>query len=80
MLQSYQKKFDEFPKKASLALEHKNRLELDDSNYLDPEGALKYQSMIGELQWLITSGRIDIYAAIMTMSLFCSLPRKGHLE
>jgi len=36
--------------------------------------------MVGSLQWAVTLGRIDIAAAVMTMSRFRVNPRKGHLE
>ena len=36
--------------------------------------------MIGQLQWLVTLGRIDIHAQVTTMSRFRSAPRKEHLE
>jgi hypothetical protein len=54
--------------------------ELDTSKELDQEGTVKYQSMIGALQWLISLGRFDIAAAVMTMSRFRAAPRVGHLN
>ena len=36
--------------------------------------------MIGKLQWLVTLGRFDIHAQVITMSRFRSAPREGHLE
>ncbi len=39
-----------------------------------------YQSLVGMLQWAVTIGRIDIHCAVMTMSRFRAIPRKGHLE
>ena len=36
--------------------------------------------MIGQLQWLVTLGRFDVYAQVTTMSRFRSARRKGHLE
>ena len=36
--------------------------------------------MVGQLQWLITLGRFDIQAQVITMSRFRAQPRKGHLE
>ena len=37
-------------------------------------------SLVGSLQWALSLGRIDIGAAVMTMSRFRVNPRKGHLE
>ena len=36
--------------------------------------------MVGQLQWLITLGRFDIQAQVITMSRFRAQPRKGHQE
>ena len=61
-------------------LEHNDHPEIDDSDFLDPEGIQKFQSMIGSLQWVTQIGRIDITAATMTMSGFRQAPKNGHLE
>ena len=37
-------------------------------------------SLVGSAQWSISIGRFDIQLAIMTMSKFCSAPRRGHLD
>ena len=37
-------------------------------------------SFIGQLQWLVSLGRFDIFSAITTLSRFHSAPRKGHLN
>ena len=37
-------------------------------------------TMVGQLQWLITLGRFDIQAQVITMSRFRAQPRQGHLE
>ena len=36
--------------------------------------------MVGQLQWLITLGRFDIQAQVISMSRFRAQPRQGHLE
>jgi hypothetical protein len=36
--------------------------------------------MIGALQWAVTIGRFDINTAVMTLSGFRVVPRRGHLE
>ena len=36
--------------------------------------------MVGQLQWLITLGRLDIQAQVILMSRFRAQPRQGHLE
>ena len=54
--------------------------ELDTSEFLEEDEILIYQSLIGSMQWAITLGRYDIQCAVMTLSRFCAMPRKGHLE
>ena len=36
--------------------------------------------MVGQLQWLITLGRFDIQAQVLSMSRLRALPRQGHIE
>ena len=36
--------------------------------------------MVGQLQWLITLGRFDIQAQVISMSRFRAQPRQGHLQ
>ena len=54
--------------------------ELDESELLDALGTTHYQSLIGAMQWAVSIGRLDINTAVMTMSSFRALPRRGHLE
>ena len=54
--------------------------ELDTSPFLDEEGKMIYQSLIGCGQWNISIGRFDTHTAFMTMSRYCTAPREGHLE
>ena len=43
--------------------------------------AAKYLTMVGQLQWLITSGRFDIQTQVATsMSRFRAAPRQGHMN
>ena len=61
-------------------LERGDHPESDTSDYLDATGIQQYQSLIGSLQWAVSLGRLDITTAVMTMSSFCTSPRKGHLD
>ena len=61
-------------------LEKNDHPEEDSSDLLDEVGVQQYQSLIGSLQWAISLGRFDITTAVMTLSSFRSLPRKGHLD
>ena len=42
--------------------------------------AAKYLTMVGQLQWLVTLGRFDLYAHVATMSRFRAAPRQGHMD
>jgi hypothetical protein len=80
MLDNYERMFGSKPKEYSSPLEPNDHPELDDTEFLDPEGIKQYQSMIGAAQWAISLGRFDIHTSIMTMSHFRIAPRRGHLE
>ena len=41
--------------------------------------AVKYLTMVGQLHWLVTLGRFDIYAQVATMSRFRAAPKQGHM-
>jgi hypothetical protein len=32
------------------------------------------------MQWAVLIGRLDIATAVMSLSSFCAMPRRGHLE
>ena len=61
-------------------LEPGDHPELDTSEFLDEDGVLIYQSLVGSMQWAISLGRWDIQTAVMTMSSFRAQPRIGHLQ
>ena len=64
----------------SSPLEPNDHPELDESKFLDHDDTQTYQSMIGQMQWSISIGHIDITTAVMTLSSFHSVPRQGHLD
>jgi hypothetical protein len=72
--------FDMKPKAHSSPLDKGDHPDLDTSEFIGLEGIKIYQSMIGALQWAVTLGRFDILEAVMTMSVFCVMPRQGHLD
>jgi hypothetical protein len=81
MIQSYEQMFGtKLGKRPYSPLEEGDHPELDTSSFLCEDDILKYQSLIGQLQWLITLGRFDIQTAVMTMSSFRAQPRIGHLD
>ena len=80
MVASYEQMFGEKPStKVTSPLEKNDHPELDDSELCDAEEVRQFQSVVGSLQWAISLGRIDITTAVMTLSRFRSMPRKGHL-
>ena len=40
----------------------------------------KYLTMGGQLQWLVTLVRFDLYAHVATMSRLRGAPRHGHMD
>ena len=61
-------------------LEKNDHPELDTSEILEGQEINHYLTMVGQRQWLITSGRFDIQAQVITMSRFRVQPRKGRLK
>lgn len=81
MISDYEKMFGSKPShKYSYPLEHNDHLELDTSAFLDVHMKVKYQSIIGSLQWAISIGRMDIAVAVMILSSFRELPRRENLD
>ena len=54
--------------------------ELNTTDMLDQKGITRFKSIMGLLQWIVTSGRIDITYAVTSISRFCMAPREGHLQ
>ena len=81
MVEAYERMFGQKPKtNYSSPLEKGDHPECDTTELLDAEGVTQYQSLVGQLQWAISLGRLDIATAVMTMSSFRSCPRIGHLD
>jgi hypothetical protein len=81
MVDAYERMFGVKPNtKYHSPLEKGDNPELDGSEFLDQEGIVTYQSMVGSLQWAVSLARMDIATAVMTMSSFRVAPRIGHLE
>jgi hypothetical protein len=53
---------------------------MDDSPFLGQDETQQFQSLIGAMQWAVSIGRLDIAAAVMSLSSFHAMPRRGHLE
>ena len=80
ILESYERMFLEKPRKSRPPLEGGDHPELDTSELCDEHQTKQFQTLIGQLQWLISLGRFDIAVHVMSLSRFRAQPRKGHLD
>ena len=80
MKETYMAIFKQLPKKWKTPLEKGDHPEVDDSPLLDEEQISHYLTLIGQIQWLVTLGRIDVFSACVTMSKFRHMPRQGHIQ
>ena len=80
ILESYERMFKEKPRKSRQPLEGGDHPELDTSELCDEHQTKQFQTLIGQLQWLISLGRFDIAVHVMSLSRFRAQPRKGHLD
>ena len=72
--------FKEKPRKSRPPLEGGDHPELDTSELCDEHQTKQFQTLIGQLQWLISLGRFDIAVHVMSLSRFRAQPRKGYLD
>ena len=80
ILESFERMFKEKPRKSRPPLEGGDHPELDTSEFCDEHQTKQFQTLIGQLQWLISLGRFDIAVHVMSLSRFRAQPRKGHLD
>jgi hypothetical protein len=80
MIDTYVQHYGEIPRKALFPLEQNDHLEMDDSPFLGQVEMQQFQSLIGAMQWAVSIGRLDIATAVMSLSSFGAMPRRGHLE
>jgi hypothetical protein len=80
MIDTYVQLYGEKPRKASSPLEQNDHPEMDDSPFLRQDEMQQFQSLIGAIQWAVSIGRLDIVTAVMSLSSFHAMPRRGHLE
>ena len=80
ILESFERMFKEKPRKSRPPLEGGDHPELDTSELCDEHQTKQFQTLIGQLQWLISLGRFDIALHVMSLSRFRAQPRKGHLD
>ena len=63
-----------------LPLDKSDHPKLDTSEYLDKDGAQKYQSLIGAIQWEASLCGLDTDTSVMNKASFRNEPRQGHLD
>jgi hypothetical protein len=80
MIDTYVQLYGEKPRKALSPLEQNDHPEMDDSPFLGQDETQQFQSLIGAMQWAVSIGRLDIATAVMSLSSFRAMPRRGHLE
>jgi hypothetical protein len=80
MIDTYVQLYGEKPSKSSSSIEQNDHPEMDDSPFLGQDEMQQFQSLIGAMQWAVSIGRLDITTAIMSLSSFRAMPRRGHLE
>ena len=67
ILESYEGMFNEKPRKSRPPLEGGDHPELDTSELCDDHQTKQFQTLIGQLQWLISLGRFDIAVHVMSL-------------
>ena len=72
--------YKEKPRKSRPQLEGGDHPELDTSELCDEHQTKQFQTLIGQLQWLISLGCFHIAVHVMLLSRFRAQPRKGHLD
>jgi hypothetical protein len=80
MIDTYVQLYGEKPRKASSPLEQNDHPEMDDSPFLGQDETQQFQSLTGAMQWAVSIGRLDIVTAVMSLSSFRAMPRRGHLK
>ncbi|MEM1010203.1 MAG: reverse transcriptase domain-containing protein, partial [Myxococcota bacterium] len=80
MVENFQHLFGCMPTKVMSPLVKNDHPELDTSELCGPDDVMKFQSLIGALQWTISLCRFDVANAVMTLGRFRAEPRLGHLD
>ena len=80
ILESYESMLKKKPRKSRPPLERGDHPELDTPELCDEHQTNQLQTLVGQLQWLISPGHVDIAVHVMSLSRFRAQPRKGHLD
>ena len=77
ILESYERMFKEKQRKSRPPLEGGDHPEPHTPELCDEHQTNQFQTLIGQLQWLISPGHFDIAVHVMSLSMFRAQPRKG---
>ena len=80
ILESSERMFKEKPRKSRPPLEGGDHPELHTPELCDEHQTNRFQTLVRQLQWLISPGHFDIAVHVMSLSRFRAQPRKGHLD
>ena len=82
MLQNFELTFGHPPvnHKYHCPMDPQDHPELDESELCTDEERRQCWQCIGELQWLVALGRIDVMYTVNVLSRYRPAPRRGHLE
>ena len=69
-----------FKLKILSTLEKGNHHDLDTSEFLNSDDIQKCQSTIGEIQWAVSSGSLDVNTEVMAIECFRYNPRQGDFD
>ena len=78
ILESYESMFKEKPRKSRPPLEEGDHPELHTPELCDEHQTNQLQTLVGQLQWLISPGHVDIAVHVMSLSRFRTQSRKGN--
>ena len=78
ILESYERMFKEKPRKFRPPLEGGDHPEPHTPELCDEHQTNQFQTLIGQLQWLISPRHFDIAVHVMSLSRFRTQPRKGN--
>ena len=76
ILESYERMFKEKPRKFRPPLEGGDLPEPHTPELCDEHQTNQFQTLIGQLQWLISPGHFDVAVHVMSLSRFRTQPRK----
>ena len=80
ILESYERMFKEKPRKSRQPLEEGDHPELHTPELCDEHQTNQFQTLVGQLQWLISPGHFDNAVHVISLSRFRAPPRKGYLD